>query len=187
MKLHINSFDIGTDGFSKRQYKGIQWKVSIQPWFFNVCMYYNRNSTKRLRSYFLIAPFCINNYQTFNNLPRLYSTEYSWTQVELIPALAFTLNTGCTKRCDTIRSALFWGKPPVVTRMTVRVQHSVGRWDMRPGAFVVPFKETTRGGRSRAIRLHRDQPLSYRATTVMPLIYCGSLLTSKPNPEISRK
>lgn len=36
-------------------------------------------------------------------------------------------------------------------------QHSV-RGEMRPKAFVVPFKETTIGGRSRAISLRGDQP-----------------------------
>lgn len=53
---------------------------------------------------------------------------------------------------------------------------------MRPGAFVVAFKETTRGGGERDQELSiytENQPLSYRTAdaTVMPLIYCGSLLS----------
>lgn len=82
------------------------------------------------------------------------------------------------------RPAVVRWKPPVATHMTARVQHSADRWDIRPGAFVVTFKETTRGGRSRAIRLDRDWPLSYRASDaiVMPLIYCGSLTTISIKP-----
>lgn len=46
---------------------------------------------------------------------------------------------------------------------------------MRSDAFVLPFKETTRGGRSRAIGLRRDQPLGNRVGIAMAQIYCGSV------------
>lgn len=70
--------------------------------------------------------------------------------------MAFILNKRWTKWCDTIRPAVC-PKKKVSRGHLYNEQHSV-RWDMRPRAFVV-FKETTIGGRSRAISLRSHQPL----------------------------
>lgn len=81
--------------------------------------------------------------------------------------MAFRLKQRWTKWCDTIRPGACLKKVPC--GHLYNNQHSV-RADMRPRAFVVPFKETTIGGRSRAISLRGHQPLGCIRANMIQLI-----------------
>lgn len=90
--------------------------------------------------------------------------------------MAFRLKQRWTKWCDTIRCL-----KKVPYGHLHNNQHSV-RWDMRPRAFVVPFKETTIGGRSRAIGLRSDQPLGCTHANMIQLISRRLSTTIAPSP-----
>lgn len=81
--------------------------------------------------------------------------------------MALRLLQRWTKWCDTTRPGARLKKVPC--GRSHNNLHSVS-WDLVPGAFVAPFKETTMGGRSRPISLRSHQPLGCTHTKTIQLI-----------------